>query len=210
MKYLIVDDHPLVLKALEAVVIGEGQCLLASTMQQCLDLIHANPDIDLIMLDLCLPDSNGPQGVFRVRTAAPGTPILVLSGNTDAREIKQTMDYGAAGFVIKSTDISVLRKVVALILSGGTYIPSEIFGSEAHDGNQVRDKKDAQHELTQREKEVLSLVAQGLSNKAIAYQIALSENTVRVHVARLMKKIGVSNRTQAASMFLLNPMQKMN
>ncbi len=203
MKYLIVDDHPLILKALEAEMREDNHCLLAASLQQSLVQVDAHPDIDLILLDLGLPDSSGAQGLLRLRAAAPCTPILVLSGNTDAREIKQVMEFGAAGFVIKSAAMSVLRQVITLVLAGGTYIPPEIFGPTPVSSNHGTSKRGIEPELTPREKEILPFLAQGLSNKAIAQQFEVSGNTVRVHIAHIMKKMDVGNRTQAASKFLL-------
>ncbi len=203
MKYLIVDDHPILLNALAAEMRKESQCLLAASLQQSLAFIDAHPDIDLILFDLCLPDSTGAQGVLRLRAAAPGTPILVLSGNTDAREIKQTMEFGAAGFVIKSTEASVLRQAITLVLAGGTYIPPEIFGPTPASSNHGASKQGLEPDFTPREREILPLVAMGLSNRAIAEQLDVSENTVRVHVAHIMQKMDVANRTQLASKFFI-------
>ena len=203
MKYLIVDDHPILLNALAAEM-RENQCFLATSLQQSLDLIKAHPDIDLILFDLGLPDSTNAQGVLRLRAAAPSTPILVLSGNSDAREIKQTLEFGAAGFVIKSAEASILRQAIALVLAGGTYIPPEIFGLTLLGGNCEASKQSTELELTPREKDILPLVAMGLSNKAIAWHLDVSENTVRVHVAHIMQKMDVDNRTQLASKFLLS------
>ncbi len=207
MKYLIVDDHPLVLKALEAEMGKESHCLLANSLRQSLEHIEGHPDIDLILLDLKLPDSSGTQGLCRLRAAAPATPILILSGNTDPAEIKQVIEFGAAGFVIKSAELTVLRQAMALVLAGGTYIPPEIFGLRAEVSNRSQKNDAIEPDLTPREKEILPFLALGHSNKRIAEQLDVSENTIRVHVAHIMKKLDVTNRTQAASRFLRDAMQ---
>ncbi|MBI3898427.1 MAG: response regulator transcription factor [Gammaproteobacteria bacterium] len=205
MKYLIVDDHPIVLNALQTELGAGNECLLANSLGVSMKLIERHRDIDLIILDLDLPDSHGTEALLRLRGAAPTVPILVLSASNDREEIRQVLDLGACGFVPKTTAISVLRHAIQLVLAGGTYWPTEIVRLDRRTTEPARAHGNLGDKLTPRETEILPLIVLGLSNKEIAARLALSGNTVRVHVAHILKKMGVANRTQAAAKLLLPP-----
>jgi DNA-binding NarL/FixJ family response regulator len=202
MKYLIVDDHPLILHALAEEFSENAQCVLAKSLQESLRLVEEHSNIDLIILDLGLPDSEGVQGLMDLRSAAPSIPVLVLSGNTDRDEIQKVLEFGASGYITKNTAISVLKQAIQLVLAGGTYVPSEFIANKNIKPRRHVRPDDDDAGLTPREKEILSLLALGLSNKSIATQLDLSENTVRIHVTHILKKMGVDNRAQVVSKLL--------
>jgi DNA-binding NarL/FixJ family response regulator len=206
MKYLIVDDHPLVVDALKAELGASNHCLSAGSLQECLALVGEHPDIDLIIYDLNLPDSRGLQGFMRLRAGAQSTPVLVLSGSIEKEEIHQVLTLGAAGYVPKTTAVTVLKQAIQLILDGGIYIPSEFADLKNKKNNkaqhfQSQGKRDMP--LTPRENEILPLLARGLSNKLIARHLSISEYTVRTHVGHILTKMQVDNRAQVASKLLL-------
>ncbi len=203
MKYLIVDDHPMLVEALKLGLGSTHQYVVAGSLGDALARVKEHSDIDLILYDLDLPDSKGVGGLMRLRTAMPSVPIMVLSASTDRNDIQQASKLGAAGFVSKSTDTDLLIKTIEFVLAGGTYFPTKLNGS--NNGKTAASPCDepTQNPLTDRQREILTLVAQGLSNKQIAKALAVAENTVRVHVVRILKKIGAHNRAEATSKFLL-------
>ncbi len=202
MKYLIIDDHPLVLDALAAELSAENQCLLARSLGDGLALVKKYPDIDLIIFDLGLPDGRGLEGFMQLRVAAQSMPVLVLSGTTDRAEIEQVLKLGAGGFVSKTTPTAVLKQAIQLVLKGGVYLPPEMVSWREKASQYPKDPEEVAVDLTPREKEIVPLLVLGLSNKVIARQLGLSENTVRAHVASILKKMNLDGRGQVASKLL--------
>lgn len=196
MNYLIVDDHPLVFNALKTELGRAHRYLVAGSLEESLVRIDEHPDIDLVIYDLHLPDSRGLQGLTRLRTAAPSLPVIVLSACADNETIEKAWKLGISGFVPKTTAMGGLRKAVELVLAGGTYMPPRITAAPVS-------RRRRTEALTPREEEILLLLMRGLPNKRIATTLGITTNTVRVHVARILKKTGLHNRTQLVSEFFL-------
>jgi len=202
MKFLIVDDHPLIFRALATELGSANEYLLATSLRESLDLVDRHRDLDLIIFDPGLPDSQAMEGLMRLRAAAPNIPLLVLSGRTEPREIQSALELGAAGFAPKTTGPTVLKRAIELIMAGGVYVPPELAGLKKVKQRASTTKNNVATDMTPREKEIVPLLALGYSNKTIASELSISEYTVRTHVARILKKLNVFNRTQAVSKLL--------
>lgn len=188
---LVADDHPLFRAALVRAV-GEaapGRDLIErETLGGALEALAAGP-IGLLTLDLHMPDSEGLAGLLQVRSLYPSVPVVVVSGDTTAGLGARAGRLGAAGFVPKSSDLPEIRAAVAAVLDGDTWLP------EAGDG----DPADAAlQSLTPAQLRVLLHVRDGLLNKQIAFEMQISEATVKAHMTAVMQKLCVQTRTQAA------------
>ena len=208
MKILVVDDHVLIRDALRGVLKqlrGDASILEASDCGQTMRLIEQHPDLDLIVLDLNLPDRDGFSVLAELRERYATTAVVVLSGSHDRNKIKLAFDLGAVGFIPKTTDREVMLNALQLMFSGGTYIPKEILGGEVSSSRRPAcgDRLPIQFELladlglTERQLEVLGLMMQGKSNKVISHMLNMAEPTVKNHVTAILKALKVTNRTEA-------------
>jgi DNA-binding NarL/FixJ family response regulator len=178
----------------------------ASDCRQAMRLVSKHPDIGLILLDLNLPDRNGFEVLADLRERHPGVPTVVLSGFNDRENVAKALDVGALGFIPKSSTREVMLSALRLIFSGGIYIPPEILvhresaPSQPHPdivGTQSRSPLPRDLGLTGRQVDVLALMMQGKSNKAICRTLELAEPTVKSHVTAILKALKVTNRTEA-------------
>ena len=202
-RILIADDHPLYRDALRAVI--PQACTDADLREACcsddvVTQVTSDTSFELIVLDLNLPGANGLSCLRHLREAAPLTPIIVVSGVDDPAVMGEVVMAGAAGYVPKSAPRQVLIDAIRIVMAGGTYLPAAavIALRSLRAGVQVPAGDASPRKLTTRQQRVLSLVAEGLSNKSIARTLELSEITVKAHVSALLRKLGVSNRVQAA------------
>jgi DNA-binding NarL/FixJ family response regulator len=210
MKILIVDDHALIRDALQGVLkkLQRGVTVLeASDSQQAFAIIAGNADINLILLDLTLPDRDGLSVLTELRERYPAIGVVVLSALQDHVNVTKVLDLGASGFIPKSAKPKVMETALQLIFAGGVYIPPEIRPptgfAEAAPSQQpeYRASEDRQsvspadHKLSGRQLDVLALIMQGYSNKAICRWLDLAEPTVKNHVTALLRTFDVANRT---------------
>jgi DNA-binding NarL/FixJ family response regulator len=198
MNVWIIDDHPLFRAGIATIVESLGEDARLSELTSCeeaLDRINDQPEPDVILLDLSLPGMDGMTGLARLRDASPAIPIVVMSASEETAKIKQALTGGAMGYIPKSAGRRVILHALRLVLDGGVYVPPGIVGHNA--GICPIQDNQASLTLTRRQQEVLNLLTQGLSNKQIAATLEVSENTVRVHVAAILKLLGVKNRTEA-------------
>ncbi|CZF83604.1 LuxR C-terminal-related transcriptional regulator [Grimontia marina] len=205
-KFLVADDHPLFRDALIAVIRGrfeECDILQSEDIERTLDVAEKNPDLDLILLDLNMPGMAGLKGLLELRNQHPTIPVAIISAETNKQIILQTIAYGAVGFIAKSAPREKMREAFEQILDGHVYLPADIIRAEGESENSHRRKEDPQfssemlHTLTRRQLLVLKSMAQGAANKQIAYDLNISETTVKSHVSAILKKLGVHNRIQA-------------
>jgi DNA-binding NarL/FixJ family response regulator len=195
MKILVVDDHPLVREGLRHVlqaVADDVEVLEAARCTTAFELAAAHRDIDLVLLDINLPDMNGLEALDRLGLRRPEWPVIMLSGIEDRSLMRQCFDRGADGFLPKSSLSEVMLQAVRLVLAGGTYVPPELLGAMPPPWSAALEL-----DLTPRQQEVLQLVVDGLSNKEIARSLNLSEQTVKAHVTTLLRALNVTTRTQA-------------
>jgi DNA-binding NarL/FixJ family response regulator len=193
MKILVVDDHVLIREALRGLfkeLRPEATVLEAPDAARTMELLAEQPDIALVLLDLSLPDRDGLALLVEVRGRHPGIPVVVLSGFADRANVVRALDHGASGFIPKSAGREVMISALSLVFSGGVYIPPEILPARPK-------ASPADLGLTERQVDVLALMMQGKSNKAICRRLDLAEPTVKNHVTAILKALGVSNRTEA-------------
>jgi DNA-binding NarL/FixJ family response regulator len=206
MKILVIDDHVLIREAMRGVLRelkGEATVILeASDSRQAMRQIEQNPDLELVLLDLGLPDRNGLAMLSELGSRYPTIPVVVLSAQQDRDTVMKVLDLGALGFIPKSGQREVMLSAFNLIFSGGIYIPPEILNrrepAAASRAAPVPSKAGAADlGLTERQIEVLALMMQGKSNKAISRVLDLAEPTVKIHVSAILKALKVANRTEA-------------
>jgi DNA-binding NarL/FixJ family response regulator len=195
MHILLIDDHPLFRSGISGVISELGETVQITEVSSCEEALGA-VDVDsgfaLILLDLNLPGMDGMTGLSKLRDATPATPIVVLSASENTAKIKQAMSAGAKGYIPKSAGREIILNALRLVLSGGVYLPVNVIGETPPSTG-----ADAESQLTPRQREVLRWVVRGKSNKEIASLLGMSENTVRVHVAAILKYLDVKNRTEA-------------
>lgn len=204
MKVLIADDHELVRIGL-AKMLSEWQPGVeieeAADASAVMERIGGGAGFDLVLLDLFMPGVVGWDLLIRVRAAAPSVPVLILSASESPVYARDALDRGAAGFVCKSAPFELMLSVFDLILAGGTYVPDLLLrrdvGTRQSTATAAAGRRGSLSGLTGRQQEVLALLGRGWSNKQIARALELSENTVKVHVASLLRHLDVSNRTEA-------------
>jgi DNA-binding NarL/FixJ family response regulator len=209
MKILIVDDHVLIREALRGVLRelkGEAVAIIeAQDSHQAMQQLKQNPDVELILLDLGLPDRDGFQTLAELSAGYPTISVVVLSAYHDRASVMKVLDFGALGFIPKSAERKVMMSAFNLIFSGGIYIPPEILvrhepgpmPGPALLAQPVRPASGADIGLTERQLEVLALMMQGKSNKAICRALDLAEPTVKIHVSAILKALKAANRTEA-------------
>jgi len=196
-KILVVDDHPLFRESLSGVLQGlelhgeKPEVLLAEDAAHALNMIDKHKDIDIIMADIDMPGMDGLTLLKQIKPMLPNTMIVMISGSENSIDVHHALKLGAKGFIQKNSETSVLLAALQLILAGGTYIPPLMLES------QLDMEEEKQAALTRRQLEILKHLQQGMQNKIIAYQLDLSEATVKVHVRHIFSVLGVKNRSQA-------------
>jgi DNA-binding NarL/FixJ family response regulator len=198
---LIADDHPLFRSALNQVLAQQLKLnvVQAQNFEQTYQYLLAHPDIDLVCLDLNMPDTDGLSGMTRLRAEFPNTLIIVVSAEENPLVIEKCIALGASGFIPKSVGLESISQAVTTVLDGGQWLPSNF---QMPDQNSEKRKTYQLLEtLTPHQLKVLSMIANGLLNKQIAYELDISESTVKQHASAVLRKLGVNNRTQAGIMF---------
>ena len=208
MKILVVDDHVLIREAMRGVfreLKGEAAVILeASDSRQAMRQIEQNADVELVLLDLGLPDRDGLEMLSELGKCYPTISVVVLSAQQDRDTVMKALDLGALGFIPKSGQREVMLSAFNLIFSGGLYIPPEILNrrepaavTRAAPASVKTGASAADLGLTERQLEVLALMMQGKSNKAISRVLDLAEPTVKIYVSAILKALKVANRTEA-------------
>ncbi len=196
---LIADDHPLFRGALREAVTGLFSRVAvaeAGTFEEVTDVLERGADVDLILLDLSMPGARGFSGLMYLRAQYPSLPIVVVSANDDPAVIRRCMEFGTSGFIPKTLGIDVLRQAIARVLQGELWTPPDI--DLAHPADAETAATIARlATLTPQQVRVLMMLSGGLLNKQIAYELGVSEATVKAHVSAILQKLGVESRTQA-------------
>lgn len=199
LRALIVDDHPLFREALAFVISrlsDDFSCVEAESMEQATNLLTSGSPFDVILLDLGLPGASGLAGILSIRGLAPSTPVVVVSAVEDADTIRRAACFGVSGYILKSSHSSVMHAALARILAGDTHFPQE-----AGEGVVPSYPRAAELEtLTPRQMTVLRLLGEAKSNKQIAYELSISQETVKIHISAILRKLGASSRAQAVMM----------
>jgi DNA-binding NarL/FixJ family response regulator len=196
---MIADDHPLFRGALREAVTGlldRVDILEAGTFDEVSDLLERGHDVDLIMLDLKMPGVRGFSGLMYMRAQYPSVPVIVVSANEDPAVIRRCMDFGASGFIPKTLGVEAMRAAVRGVLSGDVWTPPDV-DLDAGSDVEITELMTRMATLTPQQVRVLMMLSEGLLNKQIAFQLGVSEATVKAHVSAILQKLGVESRTQA-------------
>jgi DNA-binding NarL/FixJ family response regulator len=199
VQVLIADDHPLVLGALRQAVGGAipgAKIHEATDFESLAAALEATPDMDLVLLDLSMPGVRGFSGLLFLRSERPGVPVVVVSGNEDRAVMRHCLEFGAAGYLPKSLDVETMRAAIRKVLDGGQWTPPDL-DLAAEPNREASALARRLSSLTPQQLRVLMMLSQGLLNKQIAYELAVSEATVKAHVSAILQKLGVESRTQA-------------
>jgi DNA-binding NarL/FixJ family response regulator len=211
MKIAIADAQTLARETLVRVMTDDDpgvEVLETDSLDGALGTLAQHPEVELLILDIDLPDASGLTALEAVLWAHRTVPVIVLSGRDDPAVARASIEAGARGFVSKRSSLQVLAAAVRLVLAGGSIVPPEALrapkgpnGGNSPEPNAMRAATSAlllrAPRLTKRQQEVLALIAEGLPNKVISRRLNLAENTVKAHAAALYRALGVANRTQA-------------
>jgi DNA-binding NarL/FixJ family response regulator len=198
-RLVIADDHPLFRGALCAAVAGLFEHVdigEAGTFDDVAKLLERGGDVDLILLDLSMPGVRGFSGLMYLRAQYPSVPIVVVSANDDPAVIRRCMDFGSSGFIPKTLGIEEMRTAIQRVLEGGVWTPPDV-GLDAGADAETAGLMVRLTSLTPQQVRVLMMLSEGLLNKQIAYELGVSEATVKAHVSAILQKLGVESRTQA-------------
>jgi DNA-binding NarL/FixJ family response regulator len=198
-RLLIADDHPLFRGALREAVTGlfrEVDIAEAGTFEEVTELAERGGDVDLILLDLSMPGVRGFSGLMYLRAQYPSLPVVVVSANDDPAVIRRCMEFGASGFIPKTLGIDALRQAVTRVLQGEVWTPPDVDLARQSDAETAA-MIARLATLTPQQVRVLMMLSGGLLNKQIAYELGVSEATVKAHVSAILQKLGVESRTQA-------------
>lgn len=201
-KILIADDHPLFRLALAQAlrgVVPEARLLEADSLAATRNLLAGQPDTDLVLLDLHMPDSHGLMGLASLRAEHPAVAVVMISAHDDPKVIRRALDFGAAGFISKRADLAALEEGLRAVLACDEYVPPALRAPVART---LSDESDDQlagrlSSLTPQQFRVLQRVADGWLNKQIAAELGFTERTAKAHMSAIFEKLNVRNRTQA-------------
>jgi DNA-binding NarL/FixJ family response regulator len=196
---VIADDHPLFRGALREAVAGmleRVEIAEAGAFDEVVALLDRGGDIDLILLDLKMPGVRGFSGLLYMRAQYPSVPVVVVSANDDPAAIRRCMEFGASGFIPKTLGVEAMRAAIRRVLDGGVWTPPGVDLSGGSDA-ETAELMARMATLTPQQVRVLMMLSEGLLNKQIAYQLSVSEATVKAHVSAILQKLGVESRTQA-------------
>ncbi len=212
MKILIADDHELFLKGLEIILTDfnpSADLVKAKNYTEMADIISKEQDFDLVLTDLAMPGGVWLEALKEIHEKLPETPIIILSAVFEKEIVQKTLDLGASGYIPKTSSNAVILSAVNLVLSGGVYIPAELLKetpvASLGDLKKIEiipeniDLREKIKILSPRQLDVLKLIAEGKSNKQIAYELGLTEGTVKLHVTAILKILNVYNRTGAVA-----------
>jgi DNA-binding NarL/FixJ family response regulator len=198
-RFVIADDHPLFRGALKSALSSQFPDVdisEAGSLEDVTAALDADGDVDLVLLDLSMPGVRGFSGLIYLRAQYASVPVIVVSATEDAQTIRRSMELGAAGFAPKSLPMEAIRDALQTVLDGGTWTPPgvDLKSAETDEGVKLAKRLST---LTPQQVRVLMMLSEGLLNKQIAYELSVSEATVKAHVSAILTKLGVESRTQA-------------
>ena len=196
---VIADDHPLFRGALRqavASVIPAAKIEEAGSFEELTALLERGVEADLILLDLSMPGISGFSGLIYLRAQYPAIPVVIVSATDDGATIRRSLDFGASGFIPKRFGVDTLRDAILKVMGGDIWVPPDADLSATVDPDMAR-LRDRLVTLTPQQVRVLMMLSEGLLNKQIAYELGVSEATIKAHVSAILQKLGVESRTQA-------------
>lgn len=199
IRLIVADDHPLFRGALKqalASVLPAAAIEETGTFDDLTKLLERDADVDLILLDLSMPGISGFSGLIYLRAQYPAIAVVIVSASDDVGTIRQSLDFGASGFIPKRFGVETLRDAILKVMDGDVWIPPDVDLTAAADP-EITKLRDRLVTLTPQQVRVLMMLSQGLLNKQIAYELGVSEATIKAHVSAILQKLGVESRTQA-------------
>jgi DNA-binding NarL/FixJ family response regulator len=196
-RIIIVDDHPLFRAALRQTLAGDGSLYSVSEagdLEGLAATLEADRECDLVLLDLNMPGVRGFSGLLLLRAQYPDVPVMIISAVEDATVVRRAFELGAAGYLQKSVGPAEIRRAIETVLAGGVAAPESIELSQPDDQSELMRRLAS---LTPQQVRVLMMLSDGLMNKQIAYELSISEATVKAHVSAILQKLNVDSRTQA-------------
>ncbi len=196
---VIADDHPLVRGALRQAVEGAFKDVTVtetSDFDQLILVLAAQPETDLVLLDLAMPGMHGFSGLIYLRAQYANIPVVVVSANDNRSVMRRCIEIGAAGFIPKTMDLDAMRAAIATVLAGGLWLPPDLGPATSTDPESA-DIIRRLASLTPQQMRVLMMLSEGLLNKQIAFELSVSEATIKAHVSAILQKLRVESRTQA-------------
>lgn len=198
---IIADDHPLFRSALQqALTLGLGddvRLVEAASIAELEVLLNQNAQWDLVLLDLNMPGAYGFSGLVLLRGQYPQLPVVMVSAQEESAVVARSREFGASGFIPKSSSLETIQQAVRAVLDGDVWWPSNI-QDVGHVSAEAKAASAGLASLTPQQFRVLTMVCDGLLNKQIAYELSVSEATIKAHVTAIFRKLGVRTRTQAA------------
>lgn len=196
---VIADDHPLFRGALRQALGGfleDATVVEAGGLDELVAVLAREPSVDLVLLDLTMPGVQGYSGLIYLRAQHPDIPVVIVSANEDPVVIRRAIGFGASGFVPKSLDIGAIGEAIRAVLAGDAWTPPDV-DLHAREDDEAVEISRRLATLTPQQVRVLMMLSEGLLNKQIAYELSVSEATVKAHVSAILQKLGVESRTQA-------------
>ena len=199
LTFVVADDHPLFRGAIKETlrsIDADVEILEAGDFEAAKKIVSDTPEIDLVLLDLTMPGTSGLSGLVTLRALQPAVPVVIVSASDDIATIRRAIELGASGYIKKSSSIEEIRSAINDVLSGGIASPANVsLGAETDPD--FLDLIQRIRTLTPQQGRVLGMLAEGLLNKQIAYELGVSEATIKAHVSAVLQKLNVDNRTQA-------------
>ena len=197
-RIIIVDDHPLFRSALRQTLAGGDPSIVveeAGDLSGLAAALERDRDCDLLLLDLNVPGARGFSGLMLLRAQYPDVPVMIISAIEDAGIMRSAIDLGAAGYLHKSVGPQEIRRAIETVLAGDVFVPEAVGDAVADEEQSTLLRRLAS--LTPQQVRVLMMLSDGLMNKQIAYELSISEATVKAHVSAILQKLDVDSRTQA-------------
>ncbi|MFO7762731.1 MAG: response regulator transcription factor [Wenzhouxiangellaceae bacterium] len=201
-KLVVVDDHPLFREALSGSIkahLPECEVHAVGTFEKLQALLDERADLDLVLLDLHLPGNHGLSGLAWLRGHYPALPVILISAHDDADIIQRALADGAAGFLSKSAESGLIIEAIGQVMAGETWVPDGMHSVPGDPDQSELSRRVG--ELTPQQYRILLMLGEGLLNKQIAWELDITEATVKAHMTAIMRKLGVHNRTQAVTLF---------
>ena len=196
---IIADDHPLFRGALRQAIASQDKAtriVEAADFDEARRAASENADADLMLLDLSMPGTSGLTGLMMMRAEHQNIPVAVISATDDTPTIRRALELGASAFISKSSGIDEIREAIDTVLAGGFWTPPD-FDAERENDPEIENLIARLKTLTPQQTRVLGMIGEGLLNKQIAYELGVSEATIKAHVSAILLKLNVDSRTQA-------------